>query len=550
MKPVQGVYRDCDPVDQPPGTYRKAVNMVFDEVRKAVLSEDGFLLFRQLGKQVLDAIPLDRNDSIVFCKDYNSTGGDAIYLLRSNGTVRQLIQDDLLSLTRNHPIDGAFVKNHRQERVVAWTDNTNPPRILNVDNLQLNIDPTGSFVNPDDVGLLELFANFRHPSFVFDQHNSNGGSLLSGVYFFAMAYEDEEGSFTAYSNTFGPVAVTDDAINEDFQEYDGVNAGTVTSKSIRVQFKDVDQRYSYAILSAVRFIGGVPEAFRIARVPITGSTVIYDYTGFEGNETLLLEEVLLDKVSYLTAKTMDLLENRLYLGNLTGRTPVDWQKYANQIEACWVFDESVSLDGTKGSHKDELIIYNRKGFMPGEVYALYAVLNFTDGTKSDAYHIPGRPAGTVNINGQQIDERTTVGNLLTNLNAQEYRYDARLNPDAKYFQLRDTSDPDGKMSYWENSSETYPDNVQWGDLSGQPVRHHRFPDLDALKKHGKDWLDTEGVNTVEDPLLSADIVANQSGNLNDAPFQLSSINLENSTGNDDDWFVLIGNRYRAIQGHT
>ena len=550
MKPTEGVYRDCEPVDQPPGTYRKAVNMVFDEVRKAVLSEDGFLLFRNLGKQVLGTIPLDGNDAVVFCKDYESNGGDAIYLLRSNSIAKRLIEDSLLNLTRNHPIDGVFVKNHRQERVIVWTDNHNPPRILNVDNLQLGINPIGAFVNPADVSLLELFASFRHPRFVFDQHNSTGGSLLSGAYFFAMAYEDEEGSYTAYSNTFGPVVVTDDSINEDFERYDGTAAGTVTSKSIRVTFEDVDRRYLYAVIAAVRFTGGVPEAFRIARVPITGQTTTYDYTGNEGAETLLLEEVLLDKVAYLKAKTLDLLENRLYLGNLTGRSPVNWQQYANQIKASWIFDEPVSLDGTKGSHKDEVIIYNRKGFMPGEVYALYAVLNFTDGSKSDAFHIPGRAPGTVTINGQQVDERATMGYILNDLNAQEYRYDFRLNENARYFQLRDTSGADGTMGYWENTSETYPDNVQWGDLAGQPVRHHRFPDLDALKKHGKDWLDTQGISTFVPPLFTAELFAEVDGNENQSFIELETIDLQNSTGNDADYFVITGRRYRALQQHT
>jgi len=42
----------------------------------------------------------------------------------------------------------------------------------------------------------------------------------------------------------------------------------------------------------------------------------------------------------------------------------------------------------------------------------------------------------------------------------------------------------GLMSYWE-SSETYPCNAEvWGDLAGQPIRHHKFPDC-AISPHYK-----------------------------------------------------------------
>ena len=35
----------------------------------------------------------------------------------------------------------------------------------------------------------------------------------------------------------------------------------------------------------------------------------------------------------------------------------------------------------------------------------------------------------------------------------------------------------GEFAYWE-STELYPCNVDvWGDLAGQPIRHHKFPDV-------------------------------------------------------------------------
>lgn len=274
-----------------------------------------------------------------------------------------------------------------------------------------------------------------------------------------MVYEDEEGSYIVYSNIFGLVVVIDDFINEDFESYDGMGFGMVISKSIWVKFEDVDWCYLYVVIVVVCFIGGVLEVFCIVRVFIIGQMVIYDYMGNEGVEILLFEEVFLDKVVYFKVKILDLLENWFYFGNFIGCLLVNWQQYVNQIKVSWIFDELVSFDGMKGLYKDEVIIYNCKGFMFGEVYVLYVVLNFIDGFKFDVFYIFGRVFGIVIIKGQQVDEWVMMGYVLNDLNVQEYCYDFCLNENVRYFQFWDISGVDGMMGYWENILEIYLDNV-------------------------------------------------------------------------------------------
>ena len=51
------------------------------------------------------------------------------------------------------------------------------------------------------------------------------------------------------------------------------------------------------------------------------------------------------------------------------------------IKAEWVRD-FVDINSVKGSYKDELMVYNKRGFRPDEVYAFYISFLYNDGTWS------------------------------------------------------------------------------------------------------------------------------------------------------------------------
>ena len=97
-------------------------------------------------------------------------------------------------------------------------------------------------------------------------------------------------------------------------------------------------------------------------------TFIVTYTGKESSSNLLLEDITVGNDTYSTAKSITYFESKLYLGNLTSHEDFNYQPYAMDIKSEWVRD-FVDINSVKGSYKDELMVYNKRGFRPDEVYA-------------------------------------------------------------------------------------------------------------------------------------------------------------------------------------
>ena len=183
------------------------------------------------------------------------------------------------------------------------------------------------------------------------------------------------------------------------------------------------------------------------------------------------------------------------------------------IKSEWVRD-FVDINSVKGSYKDELMVYNKRGFRPDEVYAFYISFLYNDGTWSGAYHIPGREKESVTIALQD-----SQNNYLTPITVQEdiklsdvvlgdvssgtitatdrvkyeeiFQHDLGINDNVRWFQTRDTARVDGKMGFWQNETEKYPDDeTSFGSSSGSPVRHHKFPGYSTMNGLNTTFVDT------------------------------------------------------------
>ena len=127
----------------------------------------------------------------------------------------------------------------------------------------------------------------------------------------------------------------------------------------------------------------------------------------------MLEDITVGNDTYSTAKSITYFESKLYLGNLTAHEDFNYQPYAMDIKSEWVRD-FVDVNSVKGSYKDELMVYNKRGFRPDEVYAFYISFLYNDGTWSGAYHIPGREKESVTIALQDSQD-----NYLTPITVEE-----------------------------------------------------------------------------------------------------------------------------------
>jgi len=511
MKHTKGLYLDCSPGDQPQGTYRYARNLLSGKRQGANSNEEGFEALGSIGKQVLQTIAIEGDRLIVFFCSYNATQGEGsgigIYT-KAEGLTVKLYSDKLNFRSKNY-IDAVYLKNGHGELVVAWTDNNMPPRILNLDNTPFDLNASSYPSNSNDIELLDLFPKFKAPTIGIETDTESGGVLKSGVYYFTTAYELEDGMVTDYSGIYGPVPVVADMSAEGFFSYEGCESGTSTSKSLRVHTSGIDTRFPFMHIAVVRKIGGLIETFKVKRVPIISSDYHFVYSGSELHENLLLEDVMINNISFDKAKTLNLMDNHLFLGNLTAPEKIEYQKWANNIKVNWVYDDYISLDGVRGSHKDGVMLFNRKGFMPDEVYALYAAFKLKDGSYSDAFHIPGREAGEKGFWNSLTNSTMTVAEdaLLSDLTEDnpdlEYlTEDAGLGAETKFFHTRNTANMDGRMGYWENHSEHYPEKPEYEiwdaegptgeNLGGENVRHHKMPSLHYLHSQQGDYETTPG----------------------------------------------------------
>lgn len=142
------------------------------------------------------------------------------------------------------------------------------------------------------------------------------------------------------------------------------------------------------------------EAFKLNDLEFTGTTTSVIFSGLETASTGSVAEVIVDTIAYDTAKTIQQLDNILYLGNTTGSKDLGYQKYANNIklksrvEKIEDFDEYIaSVDNFEtgfgslpanqyGDDPDNVVdvdptksyryvpnIFKWKGYMRDEVYA-------------------------------------------------------------------------------------------------------------------------------------------------------------------------------------
>lgn len=514
MKPNNGIFQDAEFDDQPDGTWRTAKNVVPDGPN-VVRNESGFKEVTGMPANMLvhGQVSLPEDKIVLFLigdPTVNST-------LREIGLVTDTTYTTLSSDTSifdnwdiNYPISGSHIVNSEGEIIIAYTDNNSPPGLINIGTGQVTL-------NLETKNDVRLFPETRVPNVYLDSV-LNGGSLATGVYYFFFCYEAADGSTTNWMLPSNPVSITDGGIYDSYYRVSGGEAGSAGGKVITLRLTNLDSSYSKVKMAVLKKIGGVVSAEDVSSFILannSGSDLIVSYSGDEATEDLLVEELVSDFATYQRVKAVKIFNDVLYLGNTKQENVLDYQPYANNIVLGWYAGDTVSLDSTRGSYKDPYIIYTKRTFEPGEVYAFYIRFLLKDGTSSPAFHIPGRPADYV---WNDTTKKWDVKGTDERANATEAEY-LGISRRAKYFHFNETATKNagsasGDMGYWENLDERYPgQNVHneyigsgWDSElaikdqvngarnlyleNGGYIKHHRFPSLVKLS----DW----GIPLVED----------------------------------------------------
>lgn len=467
MKLTKGISTDISNLDRQPGYWLTARNAVFSEQYGAVFNEYGFELLLSIQGDDCGAIPLDNNLVALFKRDGANSN---IYLVDLKAKTYTLVTSNtVFNLTPNHPLTGEYYRNSKGEIIIAFTDNFNPPRIINTSTSY------GSKLDK----LTRIYLKFNMAKLNSYTINDTGGSLRTGAYYVSTAYQSVDKATTGYTTAIGPFYITSSVSSDSLDRYVGAEANDSTSKSLTLTYQNVDTDYQYLIVTLVSKIDGVMTAKIVRKIPITGSLMTVDIQGSEDNGVVSLTELLTGIDVYSRVESMTQNNNQLYLANLSKEEDIAYQLSALNIIVNYT-QELVDITTVDNSNPK---INPLKGHQHDEISALYLHWVRDDGTITRGFHIPGRavaqygnglseyadfPENTVmNVaTGDFIDRAVSIGGA-----------------NSKIFQFCETADnPNAatNMGYWENN-EIYPNSPEYGALQGLPIRHHKFPSISHIK---------------------------------------------------------------------
>ena len=456
-----------------------------------------------LGSTVIGSIHTNTNSFILFL--VNQAGIGSIGTFDPNGKKEyvELISTKDLGFSTANPIQGIFRLRNGCERVIYFTDRTNPFRVINLDQLAEYKDSADNW----DVTRFKLNRTFDLAVVDDITVNNSGGSLRVGAYQFTYRYLDFDGNSTNWAPLSSTFYVTDDNSSNiydringavDIEYYTSEEGGTpATSKSIRLSFSNVDFSYKYLEIGVVKSLEGlgiVTETRTISKKPISKDTLSYLYTGNSAEEIASdIATVTTDKEAIETVGTLAHVNSNLYIAN-TANKQYDWslfQRAASKISTALSINQVPAYSAVDGNPKSGM---NTLSFVDDEVYALGIVYVMKDGTYSPSFHIPGRAAVT------------TERQFVTNWNNDIEPWAASLTDlQATYAQTEEETETKQvlrrfhvynqgtteSMAYYE-SNQLYPEIAGcdgksiWGTdstgarLEGTNIRYHKFPDRRAI----------------------------------------------------------------------
>ena len=464
-----------------PGTLTYALNAAlenFDASSVNYQNEQGneFCLQFPSGYSLIGTYFINEKNKHIFFITNPLTGDSEIgYMDNNDCNYQKLVNAKCLNFNIDHPIHKAVHKITNCTTEIYWTDGFNPRRYLDIENIPYLLAVNSDLCDPTytdqlDCNQLKLQPNFNIPSLNVSDITT-GGDLTAGTYQFAIQYSDPSGNpYTSYYSVTNPTPIADIALAT-------VNFNYQVGKSIIIDVSnlDVTGQFQYFNLAVIKTVNNISSVELVGTYFIEQSTNRITYTGQIVDSIRLSTNDIFEKFPYYEiADDLTAVQDVLVWKGLTSIDRINYQSIASQISLLW---ETYRIPSTE-NYADELNATNLRGYLRDEVYAFEIVFLLDNGKQTDGFHIPGRVANendlipVYKINNDdfigdgdeapywQIYNTASVSGISTSApigNATAYQY--------------------GEFAYWE-SVEEYPCNdTVWGELAGQKIRHHKFPDV-------------------------------------------------------------------------
>lgn len=422
----------------------------------------------------------EQNKHIFFLYNPVEEKSEIGYMENNDCVYRTYINANCLNFSVNHPIHKVVHKITNCTTEVYWTDGINPRRYLDLTNPPFKTEITPSSCTPVnftdiDCNKLKVQPNFKIPQIQVSEIR-NGGSLVAGTYQFAIQYCDAlANGYTSYYSITNPTPIADTRVST-------LNFDYSVGNSIVIDITNLDTTgyYEYFNLAVIKTINGVSSVELVGTYFIDKLSEKIIYSGQVVSDKQLNILDIFEKFPYYDiAQDITTVQDILVWDNLTSIDRINYQSIANKIDLKW---ESYRIPETE-NYSDELNATNLRGYLRDEVYAFEIVFLLKNGKQTDGFHIPGRVSTPNDLVGvlQTNDDFIGTPDPVTGTSPYWKIYNTA---SVIGFSPEYTSSPTykgpyqyGEFAYWE-SEEEYPCNVDlWGNLAGEKIRHHKFPDV-------------------------------------------------------------------------
>jgi len=434
---------------------------------------EGYLL---IGKHAI----IEKNKHVFFLVNPTIGGSEIGYMDNNDCNYHTYINDPCLNFNINYPIHKVVHKITNCTTEIYWTDGFNSRRFLDLNNIPYitTIGDTICDVTTStriDCNKLKVQPNFSIPT-IDIVGIQNGGENLAGTVQFAAQYSDVAGDgYTSYYSITNPIPLANNRISTLDFNY-SVNKSIV----LNVNNIDVTGYFQYFNIAVIKTINGITSVELVGTYTIDSKSKEVIYSGQNQTQIKLTINDIFEKFPYYDiAQDVTSVQDVLVWDQLTSIDRINYQQIANGISVFW---QSYRIPNTE-DYSDELNAANLRGYLRDEVYPFEICFLLDNGKQTDGFHIPGRvvnPQDLVTIPSTNPDFIGTPDPITGGLPRWRiYNTSLVINTNENYipYSTYKGEYQTGQMAYWE-SSEIYPCNSDiWGNLAGQPIRHHKFPDV-------------------------------------------------------------------------
>lgn len=517
---LKGMNQDISPKYQEEGSYRMALNSVIETQEGDMLmisnelGNESWASGYPSGKKIIGHRLLDNGTTVLFIFDPDPDRPEheiGIFDPKTK-TYTTYVKGTCLNFSDNNYVNAIFRLKNGCERIVYFTDNLNPYRVINLDRPEYYTSPPFTTLLSCDA--LKYTRDF-YPVSMDAEVNNSGGLLEVGVYLSAVRYLDQDRNPTDWFFISNPISIADESevlLTDPLttNNYDGgvsnpdeIGYVPNTRKSILFTLSDVDTRFKYVQLAIIKYtqssgalssvevlteetIPPAPSALTIMEILYTGadSQVLQDSS---------LEEIFAKKQKLQKVLTHEQKDNRLFVANLTNTNKdyTGFQRHASAIRTDYV-EEAVDI--ADALSKDSQYYFDEGSLLHDEIYALGIVYIWNDGEESPAFHIPGR--GMIDNTGDTFGTNPYITADKDEWDTLDTTGDINIYNDAKtdrwqvYNTYTEETGTTGLMGYYQTDT-TYPEievcnddheDGYWGrDWMGNLIdedtfiRHHRMP---------------------------------------------------------------------------